>query len=247
MADTTEYQGITVLSSPVGDGASLLNNALKDLADLKENIANKNQPSGYAGLDGNGDLIGPIILGTDTTANINALTLEEGEVYVSTDEPGLLKIGDGVNAGGWTPRHNYKFINNDPGAPTVYNCLGDGHIEIRASGTDVDDWYIGPPPAPGYRTTIATYVYNGQYAGFFLSPTSSAGTVSSNTPIFIKTDGTRDTISEIVVDGGGAGLGGSGIKRTTFDLLSVADPDTNGQYIWRILSISGSSGVYYSA
>jgi hypothetical protein len=63
-------------------------------------LSEKNQPNGYAGLNADGKLEGPIILTADTAANLAGVTLSQGEIALETDLERLL-AGDGSTAGGF--------------------------------------------------------------------------------------------------------------------------------------------------
>ncbi len=59
-------------------------------------VSEKDQPDGYAGLDGDGHLVGPILL-TDYADNTAAGARDEGEIFTVDGE---LRIGDGATNGG---------------------------------------------------------------------------------------------------------------------------------------------------
>ena len=62
-------------------------------------VGERNEANGFAGLDASGDLVGTIIPRQDTAANIDAITLAEGEL-ATTSDTNEIRVGDGVTAGG---------------------------------------------------------------------------------------------------------------------------------------------------
>jgi hypothetical protein len=66
-----------------------------------EKQSNKDQPSGYAGLDASGNLLATsIIPRAGTATGINAIVLDNGEIATTSDTH-KIRIGDGSRAGGW--------------------------------------------------------------------------------------------------------------------------------------------------
>lgn len=116
-------------STPVGSSGQLIYNNGLSYAGMAtsgfEMKSNKDQPSGYAGLNGDGNIVGPIILRTGTASGIDAITLPSGELAICTDTLEL-RIGN-LTAGGEPPRY----------AEYVYAGSG-----IRPSGSSDDylDW-----------------------------------------------------------------------------------------------------------
>jgi hypothetical protein len=65
-----------------------------------EQIARKNQPTGYVGLDASGNLSSCVLIPRqDTEANLNTIVLASGE-FASTTDTKKLRLGDGITTGG---------------------------------------------------------------------------------------------------------------------------------------------------
>jgi len=62
-------------------------------------LGRKNQPNGYVGIDGSGDVIGTFAQRRDIAANIAGIVLANGELAFTTDTKETF-IGDGVTSGG---------------------------------------------------------------------------------------------------------------------------------------------------
>ncbi|RLI52680.1 MAG: hypothetical protein DRO87_12795, partial [Candidatus Thorarchaeota archaeon] len=60
----------------------------------------KNAANGIPTLNGDGHLVGPIILRKDTAANLDAVVLSAGELAQATDTKAI-RAGDGVSNGGY--------------------------------------------------------------------------------------------------------------------------------------------------
>lgn len=78
------------------------NNKLSSTSGMEMKV-NKDQPSGYAGLNGDGNIVGPIILRTGVASGIDAITLPSGELAICTDTLEL-RIGN-LTAGGEPPKY----------------------------------------------------------------------------------------------------------------------------------------------
>ena len=97
--------GTTIATSSIPQAN--VTNLVTDLAS-KEDVANKNEPDGYAGLDENGDITGVLIPRYDTASNINAIVLSAGELATTSDTYEL-RIGDGSTSGGRTVNGNTTY------------------------------------------------------------------------------------------------------------------------------------------
>ena len=64
-----------------------------------EYTTNKDQPNGYPGLNEDGDLVGIIIPRRGTTAEIDTIVLDAGEL-ATTSDTNTFRIGDGLTSGG---------------------------------------------------------------------------------------------------------------------------------------------------
>ncbi|MGB7157113.1 MAG: hypothetical protein WBD40_03540 [Tepidisphaeraceae bacterium] len=60
----------------------------------------KDQPNGYPGLNGDGDLVGTFIPRKGTQAETDGIVLGEGEIALITNGRKSLRFGDGITAGG---------------------------------------------------------------------------------------------------------------------------------------------------
>jgi hypothetical protein len=92
-------QGIAIAPvQSVADKTGEVSLVASDIPDVQA-LSEKDQPNGYPGLDASGQLVGPIITRTGTLAQLDALTLDAGELAVATDLP-ILRVGDGSVSGG---------------------------------------------------------------------------------------------------------------------------------------------------
>ncbi len=76
--------------------AELMAKVATSTSSIYQAVSAKDQPNGYAGLNGDGQLVGPIIL-ADYADNTAAGARDEGEIFTVDGE---LRIGDGSTNGG---------------------------------------------------------------------------------------------------------------------------------------------------
>jgi hypothetical protein len=92
-----------------------------------EQTANKDQPNGYPGLDGDGNIVGPVVVRLETAADLSAIVLDDGELAKTTDTDKFY-IGDGTTAGGLpVPIFSLSSVSliKDDGTITFYSIAAD--------------------------------------------------------------------------------------------------------------------------
>ena len=164
-----------------------------------EKQSNKDQPSGYAGLDASGNLLATsIIPRAGTATGIDVIVLDNGEIATTTDTH-KIRIGDGSRAGGWevggtnfynvslasgatyqipNGRDVYVFFKDD-----VYSPTGVDNVLLEMPNTDdvVDGdrlriFISGPRLPPGgtnYLINFSKYYPSG-WGGYSLAAQSGS-------------------------------------------------------------------------
>lgn len=110
-------------------------------------LGRKNQPNGYVGIDGDGDIVGTFAQRKGTAAEIAAITLADGELAFTTDTKEL-RLGDGATLGGNWFYSQAQFASQ--GADT-------GSSTLLSLGADSPDALVLPVTAGLYSIDAFGY------------------------------------------------------------------------------------------
>lgn len=152
----------------VSDGSTLGGVPLSASAEGKQDISEKDQPNGYAGLDANGNILANVTSRTGLTSSLVGLTAPKGELAVGLAEDGkpeaIVQFGD-VAA-------DNKVYGQFP--VNGYNPVTAG-LELDMSGNSSSSGFLFKNTSPaGFQKYIGFYE-DGNFNGGSILDTDGAG------------------------------------------------------------------------
>lgn len=124
-----------IIVTPTGNiDSTWLQQVLAELDEEKVPESSRNQPNGFAGLDSDGNLIGPIIASVETVEAFQQIVLQNGQIGWDGYN---FKVGDGSTNGGLYVSHLKKQGSQE----TYYikiasTSRGVGSVDLGLGGTD---------------------------------------------------------------------------------------------------------------